>query len=412
MPGLPFVDCQGLAGAWTLGTVQAGFELTHRASMEGGFGDETIDANRRLVGDGWAQDPGGSVAEWEPRRGVGLVCGTPPCSGFSMMNTRAERGPDNPINHCMGELVEYGALCSGLDGARGAEVVAFESVQGAYKKGRALMQALRDRADRAAGGERYDLHHVVMSGASVGAAQYRPRYYMVLSRVPFGIDPPRAEDTPDGRAVTYWDALADLQGLESETWAEQPRAYSPASGFARRLAREDGQVDAHFRRGGELGRIIEEVCNRGMQPRWYLSQAFDWLDYHPEAYARSRGVRKVAREGSTYRGFSWPRRVPHDGIAWVVTGGSTREFIHWAEPRLLTVRELSRLMGYPDDWRWPSTSVGRVGSEIGKCCPCDSGRWVSTWVRRALESTPGQTGEKIGDREYLYNFTRDFKEWK
>jgi len=410
MSEINFVDCQGLAGAFTLGTVQAGFNLVHRVSLEGGFGDEVVDRNRHLLGDGWRQDEGTLPEEWA-RGAAGVVCGTPPCAGFSMMNTRNERGPDNPINHCMAKLVEYGALCWGADGERGAEIISFESVQGAFKKGRGLMQALRELADETSG-QRYDLHHVMMSGASVGSAQYRPRYYLVLSRVPFGIDEPRREDTPDGRVVTYYDALADLMGLDHETWDDQAYLYGPASEYAAALRRADGMVDQHFAKDGTLSRVIREACERGMQPKWYLSQAFDWLDYHPPEFAGSRGVRKVSREGSTYRGFSWPRRVPPDKNGWVVTGGAVREFIHWSEPRLFTIRELTRMMGYPDDWRWPDKTTGKTGALIGKCCPVTSGRWLATWFRRSLEGSPGALGESIGEREYLYDYTRTFKSWE
>src|SRR4249920_2848051 len=124
-----FVDCQGLAGAWTLGTVQAGFDLISRATLartpvKDGFGDVVIDANRALVGDGWEQQLGGNLDEWEPlgeaygTRPVAYVCGTPPCSGFSLLNNSAAaarkagkaapataRGADSSINDCMKALV-------------------------------------------------------------------------------------------------------------------------------------------------------------------------------------------------------------------------------------------------------------------------------------------------------------------
>src|SRR6478736_388146 len=119
-----FVDCQGLAGHWTLGTVQAGFELVGRVSL-GAFGDQVLDSNRHLVGDNWQQYPGNGVDEWEALEAA-YLCGTPPCSGFSLLNNSAAqarkagkevpasaRGADSAINSCMWELIRYAGKCYG-----------------------------------------------------------------------------------------------------------------------------------------------------------------------------------------------------------------------------------------------------------------------------------------------------------
>ena len=96
----------------------------------------------------------------------------------------------------------------------------------------------------------------------------------------------------------------------------------------------------------------------------------------------------------------------------MIAGGGASNFVHWEEPRLLTVRELSRLMGYPDTWMWPDGRTVRViGSYIGKCCPVTSGQWLSDWVAKALDGEPGQQGERIGDREYLRNSSLDYRRW-
>lgn len=72
------VDVLGFAGGFTLGVVQAGFELVGKREMKGGFGVANCEANRALLGNGWksqAVDP----AEWEVLPAE-LVFGNPPCS--------------------------------------------------------------------------------------------------------------------------------------------------------------------------------------------------------------------------------------------------------------------------------------------------------------------------------------------
>lgn len=418
----PFVDVQGLAGAWTLGTVQAGFELTHRVSLPGGFGDEAIDANRHLVGDGWAQETGDPVEAWTPQENVAYICGTPPCSGFSLLNSAKgsnARGPESSINECMKELVKYAGQCIGSDGRRGPQVVSFESVQGAYTQGRGLMQYLREQLE-AATCERYGLYHVLMSGSSVGNAQMRHRFYVVFSRIPFGVDRPA-----ERKVVTYGDAIADLIGGDLQ-WEPQPyrtRAEGPVtsidgtnyevliSEYANNLRSDSGTFDAHVTIDhGRSASIISEVWDV-WEPGQSMPEALLAAGLRPPSLEKSFVENFEGSGKPGYKGWSWPVKVRPDRPGYVLTGGGIHGFVHWAEPRLLTARECSRLMGYPDTWTWPTGSVNQASAWIGKCCPVTSGRWISSFVRRALDGDPASSLEQIGPREYYYNCTLDYKKW-
>lgn len=75
-----FVDCQGFAGGFTLGTVQAGFELAGKCEQRGAFGAPNCLANRHLLGENWEVQEG-DPSTWEhPGGEVVLVTGNPPCS--------------------------------------------------------------------------------------------------------------------------------------------------------------------------------------------------------------------------------------------------------------------------------------------------------------------------------------------
>jgi site-specific DNA-cytosine methylase len=308
----------------------------------------------------------------------------------------------------MRQLIEYGGHCIGTDGKPGPEVVAFESVQAAYTKGRVLMQELRDLLERLTGQE-YDLHHVLMSGGSVGAPQYRHRYFPVFARVPFGVDPPVRGDLPDQKTVTYFDAIGDLQGLEL-TWDGQPRKYGPTSEYGRRLV-DTELVTQHVTAEGRLAKAIADV-HAGWPAGKYLSEAFDILNIHPEEFAKNRRPEGIRRGNSTYKGLQWPLKVNPNKSGYVQTGGCSREYAHWAEPRFLTIRELTRMMGYPDSWRWPEVMT-KASAYVGKCCPVDSGRWISRWVAKALHGEPGRLGQELSDGpgEYLYQYTHFYKKW-
>lgn len=405
----PAVDCQGLAGAWTLGTVQTGrFDIVHRVSQAGGFGDPAIDANRDLLGDFDHEDP--PAPEWTPFTAA-YVHGTPPCSGFSLMNASKggnKRGPNSPINSCMRDLAEYGGRCTGTDGKPGAEIIAFESVQQAFTTGRELMQNLRGIAEEASGQD-YDLTHVMMSGGSIGASQLRHRYYWVAHRVPFGVDRPEPR-----KVATYRDAIGDLAGLPTDPY---PQPYDDAEPSAWLLEKEvrnpDGTVDWHS--GIEdpakdrFVAMLAEVADH-----WEPGESFKDLVQHlgepPEVLIKRF---KYGRDDwRNLRGWQWPRRIEPDKPGYVIAGGGAANFVHWSEPRLLTIRELSRLMGYPDTWTWPEDKTVRtIGAFIGKCCPVNSGQWLSEWVAKALDGEPGERGEEIGDREFLHNSSLDYRRW-
>lgn len=426
---IPFVDCEGLAGAWTLGTVQTGeFELVARKSLspspeKAGFGDDAIDANRHLVGYDWEQETG-TLDDWTPAQGVGYVCGTPPCSGFSVLNTSKgsnTRGVDSKINSCMADLVGFAAKSTGLDGGKGPEVVAFESVQQAFSAGRPLMQELRSMLE-ARTGQRYTLTHVKMSGASVGNAQMRHRYYPVFHRIPFRVE------MPEKRHVnTYGDAIGDLVGAElKRELQDYPFSYDAPSDYAKSL--RGAGVTEHI--GVTTPRLLKliELLIDYWEPGEPMQKAMlRWSKDHgnrkPE-YIRESAWLGVDAQYGPVKGWSWPYRVRPDQAGRVLTGGALVSFVHWQEPRLLTARECSRLMGYPDDWTWaPARAPMTMSLWIGKCCPVNSGKWISGWVAEAIRAEHSVGGnlayegpsngdvQQIGDGEYLHDSTNAYKPW-
>lgn len=395
---MEFVDCQNLAGSFSLAAVNAGFRMKHRVAEPGGFGNESVEANRHLLPGSWVTETS-PADEWTPQGGVGLLCATPPCSGFSLLNQSKgakARGADSAINSCMRDVVDYASRCRGSDGQRGPEIVTFESVQGAYKQGRSLMQELRAVLEQKTN-QSYDLVHVLHSGASVGAAQLRRRYFFVAARVPFGIESPNPQ-----RVATYQDAIGDLQGLKLQ-WEAQQLRYEPSwwSGAKRNYDDEcaDSHVvheNAHVRRAHALasnwapGEGMKEAARR-----WDVPPE-PWT---PEAWAK---LPKWL--------FGDPRRVRPDRAGYVITGSGGADFVHWAEDRVLTVRECLRLMGFPDSWT--ATSAKHAGQAYvwsGKQMPCESATWLCNWARRALEGVPGAWfGDEIGARERVVDCTNDF----
>src|SRR5690606_11634989 len=208
---LTAVDCQGFAGGFTLGVVQAGFQLVGKREHPARFGAGACESNRHLLGDTW-QLESGQEHEWSAVQGVDLVFGNPPCSGFSVASNSDFRGANSPINSCMWDFVNFAVRCE-------PRLAALESTPPALSRedGRDLMRRLRAHLEARTGGEWY-LTHVKHNAYACGGAAYRPRYFWVASREPryFDVTPLDVDLQP-----TLWDAIGDLSDLEL-TWEPQP----------------------------------------------------------------------------------------------------------------------------------------------------------------------------------------------
>lgn len=403
------VDCEALAGSWDLGSVREGFEIIHRATLTGGFGDVVIEANRDVLGDFPIEV--GDVSDWTPQKDVSFLFGTPPCSGWSLMNTSKSanaRGPDSAIQRCTWSLIEYASKCWGSDGQLGPEIVSFECVQQAHTQGRDLMSAylrmLRDNT-----GQDYKLTHVLMSGASIGAAQLRNRFFWVAHRVPFGVDvvSPR-------RAATYRDAIGDLVGLPLQRELQPVREAPTAWVQVHEMRRPDDRVDWHM-----------QVADRERAKETNLElilRVMDYAEWKPGKYLRqvieddqANGHQIPDEPFSKFgRGWGGPIRVEWDKPGRVIHGGGAGQFIHPEEDRFLTMRELSRLMGYPDSWEWPDVgNRWNVSMWLGKNAPVQSAQWMSHHVRQALKGTSSRLRgipDEERDGESVINVTHAFKD--
>jgi site-specific DNA-cytosine methylase len=398
---LTAIDCQGFAGGFTLGTVQAGFRLVGKREQKGAFGVFNCEVNRQLLGSGWKTEVGDPATAWTPYR-VNFVFGNPPCSGFSTLSPKKFRGMDSKINDCMWAFAHYAASCY-------PEVAVFESVQAAFKKGRPLMQALRDRVESLTGRHWY-LYHVLHNALSVGGCAMRKRYFWVVSQVPFGIERPELQFVPSLRSV-----IGDLVELPY-TYGPQPYRASP-SWWAEPRVDPRGYVDGHqFYDCTYIQKSLELVTHElGPWPEGQRLQNMMRLYYQrygdlPDSWATRR---ENLIKHDFWCGASQLTRWRWGDPARVITGAGLESVLHPLLNRGLTHREVARIMGFPDTWEIHAfeDQKGAIRQTWGKGIPVDCGRWISSWVREAILGTPGSyVGDVIGDRESLIDVTNDYKQ--
>lgn len=396
---LTAVDCQGFAGGFTLGTVQAGFELKAKLEMKGGFGVKNCDVNRDLLGPDWEiQISEGNGDDWDPPK-VDYVFGNPPCSGFSLLSHKDFRGPDSTINSCMWQFASCVAKAEPY-------IAVFESVQQAYKQGLELMRNLRAWVEHTTG-QRWDLYHVLHNAASVGGAAIRRRYFWVISRIPFGI-----EERPIFRTPVLMDVIGDLEG-GADTWERQPYRRPPTwwSEPRRSELGFDGHISLRtpaIKRAMDLlpvagpwkaKEIISDVARRHYEMTGGLPESWN-------------GSAQKLIDSDFKMGYNQMVRWDGEKMARVITGGGLELVLHPNEPRTLTHREVARIQGFPDDWRIrPLKGASGLRLTWGKGIPVDCGKWISGWVRRSLEGQPGGhtgvSGEQ--DRERIINVTEAYR---
>lgn len=388
------IDCQGFAGGYTLGVVQAGFKLVGKREMTGGFGAPNCEANRHLLGYDWDLEAVDPVA-WTAKH-VEYVFGNPPCSGFSLFTgDQRNRGIHAKVNHCMWAFAEYAARCTPY-------IAAYESVQQAFKEGRELMQALRARVEELTG-LRYDLYHVYHNAYELGGVARRPRYFWVISRIPFGVEYPELRYLP-----TIEDAWKDLDGL-SFTWQQQPYRRPALSPWAKQARNGNVAVDGHVGESNLNSRRLASVLEAmrefgGWQPRTGMWPTLKY--YYDQTGTLPEGViDKLPKliERDWQMGFTQPYRWSPNEPARVIVGGALNLVIHPWQDRLITHREAARVMGFPDDWRIVNLrNKPGLCTTWGKGISVQCGRWIAEQVRHALDGEPGEnSGEPIGEREYL-----------
>ena len=371
-----FVDVECLAGNWDLAACREGFDIQHRFALPGGFGNECIESNRHLLGK--FPITTSPPESWDPVQ-CDFLAGTPPCAGWSNLNTSkfrsTGRGIDSDIHACTWALIKYAAHCTGSDEFPGPQFVAFESVQQAFTIGRPLMEQYFEYLNQSTTllGQShgpYSLTHVLMSGATVGSASERRRYFWVAHRVPFGV----GVSAPLGRSwfpsvetknrvVTVRDAIDDLHETPLGDWPH----------VAPTTPKLDFIIKCISRAGWDPGITLRDACFRLLDQDKLPHQARKiWFD-----------------ENMCWRNFAGPKVIRPDESAPVVTGGSRSDFLHYDQERFLTIHEMARLMDLPDEWVIPGRSINKAVAWIGKNAPINSLRWLTYWVRQSLLGKPG-----------------------
>lgn len=283
---------------------------------------------------------------------VDLLAGGPPCQGFSLAGRRKSNDPRNELfRHYVAlvKVLEPPFLL--LENVKGISVAFRKPPKGKEHSGRPA-RPFSERIKQSLEKAGYDVFTKLVRGMEVGVPQFRPRYIMLAIRRDLlknrpGFDPfndfderrkkfIEGKSLPVDRPVTVRQAISDLEkkrkkiiecvdspGFKQIEYGHPRSKYqrllhgtlNGAAPNSLRLARHGVKTTERFRR-------ILTTCRKGVQ--------------------LSAGDRK--RFGLN-KHCVVPLH-PHKPSHTLTT--LPDDFLHYSEPRILTVREYARLQSFPD----------------------------------------------------------------
>ncbi len=327
------------------------------------------------------------------RRKVHVVFGGPPCQGFSLIGHRAM---DDPRNNLVREFVRIVAELN-------ASYFVFENVKGlTIGRHRQFLDELIELFERC--DYRVLRPWSVLDAADYGVPQHRERLVLIgakkglpLPSYPQPIFRPAdalgLADLPQG--PTCRDALGDLPDVDQfDKLIDSDEIATPAWGAPSVYAREMrcmGKANWHF----------------GYRRQWNRRLLTSSLRTDHTAISRRRFASTRSGEVETISRFY---RLPADGLSNTLRAGTDSSRgaftsprpIHYEYPRCITVREMARLHGFPDWFRFHKTKW-HGARQIGNSVPPPLAKAVAAEIVHALGLDPQRPDMivDLGDAELL-----------
>ncbi|AXX97240.1 DNA cytosine methyltransferase [Profundibacter amoris] len=359
------IDLFSGAGGMSLGFEQAGFDVVaaveldpvHAAVHKFNFPQCAIIPQSVTAVSGADIREAASIGD----RTVDVVFGGAPCQGFSLIGQRALDDPRNALVQDFVRIVrELDATCFVFENVKGLTV-------GRHRK--FLLELIEEF--EALG---YDVQKDwrVLNAADYGVPQDRQR--LILMGVKHGHTLP-VYPTVISKRPTCKDALGDLPDAES----------------FEDLRRSDA-VEAVFGQPSQYAKSLRGIGNDA----WSYGYPRNWDADLLTSSARTEHTDISRRRFSeTEQGRVEPIsrffKLPADGVSNTLRAGTdsargaftSPRPIHYAYDRCVTVREMARLHGFPDWFRFNATKW-HGARQIGNAVPPPLARAVATSIIKAL----------------------------
>jgi DNA (cytosine-5)-methyltransferase 1 len=390
------IDLFAGAGGMSLGFEQAGFDVVaaieidpiHAAVHEYNFPECAVVP--RSITDVTGVDIR-KIAGIGTRR-VDVVFGGPPCQGFSMIGQRAFDDPRNSL------VTDFVRIVRELD----ASYFVFENVKGlTLGKHKKFLEEVIEAFE----GSGYDVtkEWKVLNACEYGVPQDRQRLFLMGSKrglkqptypAPISAKPGSLKSSLP-KSPTCADALGDLPDAEA----------------FRSLLDSDEVKTAKWSKPSAYGKAMRCLGSEG----WHYGYPREWNPTLLTSSMRSNHTdlsreRFAATDPGSVEPISRFFKLPPDGVANTLRAGTdaargaftSPRPIHYRWNRCVTVREMARLHGFPDWFRFNETKW-HGARQIGNAVPPPLARAVAGQIMASLGLTPLRPKETIplGDSALL-----------
>ena len=390
------IDLFAGAGGMSLGFEQAGFDVVaaveidpiHAAVHKFNFPD------CRVIARSVTDLTGAEIRELSGigNREVDVVFGGAPCQGFSMIGQRALDDPRNSL------VTDFVRIVDQLN----AKTFVFENVKGlTVGKHRKFLHELIEAFE--ARGYRVRREWQVLNAAEYGVPQDRKRFILLGARggVPLPEYPKQTSHaagttncgSPSG--PTCRDALGDLPDAEA---------------FDELIKSDEVRIESL----GEPSEYAKQLRCVG-NDAWHFGHPRIWdpslltsslRTDHTEISRRRFADTEPGKVEPISRFF----KLPPEGVSNTLRAGTDASRgaftsprpIHYRHARCITVREMARLHGFPDWFRFHETKW-HGARQIGNAVPPPLARAIAEKVIEALKVQPNRPtkGVALGDSKLL-----------
>lgn len=388
MPRPIGIDLFAGAGGLSLGFEQAGFDVVaaveidpvHSAIHEFNFPHCKVIARsvQDLTGNRIRELAG--LADQQ----VDVVFGGAPCQGFSLIGQRALDDPRNSL------VKDFVRIVHELD----ANYFVFENVKGlTVGKHRKFLEELIAEF----GEKGYDVRQEwqVLNACHYGVPQDRKRLFLIGAK--------RGLDVPDYPEPTTSRPGKQNGGLPSGPTCLDALGDLPDAEQFKRLLDSDEVETNEWGQPSEYARLMrcvdEEGWHFGYQREWNPNLLTSSLRTEHTEISRRRFAETVPGEVEPISRFL---KLPLYGVSNTLRAGTdsargaftSPRPIHFKHPRCITVREMARLHGFPDWFRFNETKW-HGARQIGNAVPPPLARAVAGQVLAAMGVKPTKPHMKL-----------------
>ncbi len=376
---LKFIDLFAGCGGLSLGLENADFKPVLFSELNKSAAD-TYRKNRECKNIKFIPDVKEIKEEaLENFRNIDLVCGGPPCQGYSAIGIRRSHKAEKvkmPKNRLYEEMIRIIEIVE-------PKIFLFENVRGILtgkwraegKKGEIFRTVFEDFLKKFR--ENYHVRWELVKSSSYGIPQNRPRLFMVGLRkslkfckkkekefakrdsnifeelkknipletgyaVSDGFFPPKQDKKIPGPE----DCIGDLVDENYDTNGFMTRKYltDPDGRFQEEIRKKKN--GSYFKKGEAL--TEQEYSRHNPKTKKKFQHMIDNDGEYPKNYKSEKFAQRVLKP-------EWK-----DGKPSITVTSLPDDYVHYSQPRILTVREWARLQTFPDWYKFegPRTTGG------------------------------------------------------